>query len=205
MAQDARVLIVARTKMYNGRVCIGALAEGGEHLRLLNAKCGYEASAFQVGELWDVTFEACETKPPHVEDVAVTKAKRIGVENNPVKFILSRIQPWTGLITSLYGGRIRFTGTGSGYISAAGGLPEGATGFWRPDADLLLESTPTGNFYGHPSDYRHLKFVGFQEAVKTISAGTLVRVSLAKWWKPRDADGSFEERCYAQLSGWLDK
>lgn len=24
----------------------------------------------------------------------------------------------------------------------------------------------------------------------------------ARRWKPRDADPSFEERCYAQLSGW---
>lgn len=42
-----------------------------------------------------------------------------------------------------------------------------------------------------------LKFVGFQEHVSRIQAGTIIRLSLANWW-----DGQGEDRCYLQLSGW---
>ena len=35
-----------------------------------------------------------------------------------------------------------------------------------------------------------------------IPAGTLVRVSLAHWWRPED-DHTGELRCYVQLSGWF--
>jgi ATP-dependent DNA helicase RecQ len=44
-------------------------------------------------------------------------------------------------------------------------------------------------------------FVGFQEPVEVIPAGTLLRVSLAHWWRPRE-DADVEPRCYVQLSGW---
>jgi epoxyqueuosine reductase len=37
----------------------------------------------------------------------------------------------------------------------------------------------------------------------TIPAGTLVRVSLARWWRPDANDTSFPERCFVQLSGWF--
>ena len=49
-----------------------------------------------------------------------------------------------------------------------------------------------------------LTFVGFQEPLEIIPAGTLVRVSLAHWWQPEDTP-DVEERCYAQLSGWFFK
>ena len=44
-----------------------------------------------------------------------------------------------------------------------------------------------------------MPYVGFEEAVETIPAGTLVRVSLARWW---DTNGTTEDRCSLQLSGW---
>ena len=56
--------------------------------------------------------------------------------------------------------------------------------------------------YYPKSDYRHMSYVGTQAPIEVIEKGRLVRVSLACWWKPQDADPDFEERCYAQLSGW---
>ena len=50
---------------------------------------------------------------------------------------------------------------------------------------------------------RKITFVGFQNPVQLISAGTLLRISLARWWAPNDDD--VEERCYLQLSGWYEK
>lgn len=44
-----------------------------------------------------------------------------------------------------------------------------------------------------------LKFVGFQTIIPYIPKGTIIRLSLANWW---NGDGSGEDRCYLQLSGW---
>jgi len=94
----------------------------------------------------------------------------------------------------------RITGNGVGYISPAD-VPAGATGFWIPDSPLKLDVDDRDK-RGYYTNHRHLSYVGTEEEVDVIQAGQLVRVSLARWWKPRDADPSFEERCYAQISGW---
>jgi len=202
MSEERRVMIVARTKMGFGRACIGALSEQGENLRLLSPNCGYQPSELQIGQLWDITFDRCKITPPHAEDVAVTKQVQRG-EGDAKAYVLERVKPLKGMIYELFEGKIQFTNSGSGYVSASHGIPDAATGFWIPSSDLHLETTPRGALYGPKQDYRHLKYVGFAEPAKSIVAGELVRVSLAKWWKPPQADADFEERCYAQLSGWL--
>jgi hypothetical protein len=196
-------MIVARTKMGGGRVCIGALSEQGENLRLLSPTCGYEQSALQTGQLWDITFDRCKITPPHGEDVAVVQQVQRKQDVDVREFVLERVKILKGTISELFEGKIRFTSSGSGYISATNGLPDGATGFWLPSTPLYLEEAPRGALYGPHQDYRHLKYVGFPGPIAIIPAGQLVRVSLAKWWKPADASPDFEERCYAQLSGWL--
>ncbi len=35
-----------------------------------------------------------------------------------------------------------------------------------------------------------------------IPANTLVRVSLARWWRPTNAEPDFPVRCYMQIYGW---
>lgn len=76
-------------------------------------------------------------------------------------------------------------------------IPSFSTQFWIADSDLIY----TEQFGKHYYRYKQtrLKFVGFQEIVKRIPAGTIIRLSLANWW---DGDGSGEDRCYLQLSGW---
>ncbi|MFH1320564.1 MAG: hypothetical protein ABII90_07920 [Bacteroidota bacterium] len=54
--------------------------------------------------------------------------------------------------------------------------------------------------YSYPIRWRNISYVGFQNPVDKIPAGTLVRISLARWWSPNED----EERCYLQLSGWYD-
>jgi hypothetical protein len=77
-----RVLIVARTRMHGSKVCVGALSDSGEHLRLMNATCDSNVaseSPYRIGEWWSVQGKWCgEQKPPHVEDFAVTQATRLG-------------------------------------------------------------------------------------------------------------------------------
>ena len=203
--QAKRVLIVARTRMFGAKVCVGALSEVGENLRLMNRQCDSNIGMktdYRVGEWWQVECMPCGLqKPPHVEDVAVTSATKLGDEGNLLQYLKSATKPWTGSIECLFDKKIRFTGNGGGYVSAAD-IPSGATGFWIPDSPLTLDvdNREKRCYYSHFG--RHLSYVGTEEEIEVIPSGQLVRVSLARWWKPRDADPSFEERCYAQLSGW---
>ena len=69
---------------------------------------------------------------------------------------------------------------------------------------ILFEAQvmPTFFFPKPPEGRRaryNIPYVGCAEAIDLIPAGTLVRVSLARWWRP---EGMNEERCYLQLSGW---
>jgi hypothetical protein len=140
--------------------------------------------------------------PPHLEDVTVSAAKKLGTVDDLVGYITKRANPWTGAITELFDGKIQFTQNGAGYISKSD-VSNRATGFWIPSKDLNLEQDERGKDGYYPkNDYRHLSYVGTQDPFANINAGQLVRVSLARWWKPADADPDFEERCYAQLSGW---
>ncbi len=206
MPKTKTVVIVARTRMYGGRVCVGALSDDGVSIRLLNSKCDFnrdQDSPYQVGEKWEVVCTPCGTrKPPHVEDAAVTEANRVGTEKNLVGYILQCAKPWKGSIDILFEGKIQFTQNGAGYISESA-VPAAATGSWIPSSNLLIKKDDRGKVGYYPqNDYRHLSYVGVQDPVEQIKAGQLVRVSLAGWWKPQDADPGFEERCYAQLSGW---
>lgn len=206
MPESKFVVIVARTRMYGGRVCVGALSEAGENLRLMNKDCAAEqghSCRFMVGEEWEITCDACgPRRPPHVEDVAVSKAIQRGSVASLAEYILKRATPWKGTIDTLFEGNIQFTGNGAGFISEAG-IPAGATGFWIPSDDLRLDHDDRDKAGYYPEhDFRHLSYVGVQDPIDVIRAGQLVRVSLARWWRPQDADPGFEERCYAQLSGW---
>ena len=95
-----------------------------------------------------------------------------------------------------------FTANGNGYISRAMGVPKYSTWFWIPDKDLTLRDD--GKHYDYPAPYfqKGMSYVGEPVAIPVIPAGTLVRLSLARWWRPPDVD-DLEERCYLQLSGWF--
>lgn len=206
MTNTSEVLVVARTRMSGAKVCIGALSKDGASLRLMNSACASELaqqSPYKIGEWWRVTYAPCgNQRPPHLEDVAVSARERIGEQDNMSSYLLSKTKPWKGKIDVLFDGKISFTKNGAGYISPSA-VPAHATGFWVPSTALDLETDAQEKLGYYPlNDHRHLSYVGTQDALPRIKAGQLVRVSLARWWKPRDADPSFEERCYVQLSGW---
>ncbi|RME45475.1 MAG: DNA helicase RecQ [Chloroflexi bacterium] len=76
--------------------------------------------------------------------------------------------------------------------------------FWVPDRPLQRLTGGKRIRYAYPGDQEKcsLVFVGFQEPLDVIPAGTLLRVSLAHWWQPEDKP-EVEPRCYVQLSGWF--
>lgn len=206
--QKQRVLIVAKTRRGSG-ACIGGITHNGRSVRLeaadaaTNKRAGLE---YNVGELWEVDAAAPPAViPPHVENLVVYTKRRLSVMPNPIPFIERCMPPKLGGPEVLYEGLAQATAAGALYIAERTGVPPYSTLFWRPDRPLRLESsggTRLRYSYATLEGDRTLTFVGFQEPLAEIPAGTLVRVSLAHWWRPRDQPHD-EKRCYVQLSGWF--
>jgi hypothetical protein len=203
------VLIVAKTHLSEG-VCIGALAENGRYLRLMDEKGAHQPAGcpFEINQVWEITVRKAHTlKPPHVEDVKVLhkEFKRTLKAGRTMYEVLKkcRVKIWKGDPQILFDGCLYWTTSGSGYISRSGIIPLHSVGFWIPDKDLEQYRVPEKIRYRYPcpSGLISLPYVGFEYPAELIPAGTLLRVSLARWW---DKEGEKEERCSLQLSGWYD-
>ncbi len=205
-----RVLIVAKTRM-GGGACIGGITETGKSVRLIPFNADPHDGAnreYNVGEIWEISAEP-ETSliPPHNENIVVHKKSRLHTTKD-LKDLESTIEllmpPKIGDPRELYEGLLKTTDSGSLYVPPRGDIPPYSTTFWRTDQQLSLEREMRKLRYHYPTGNGGctLTFVGFQKPLETIPAGTLLRVSLAHWWKPRDTRNT-EERCYVQLSGWF--
>lgn len=197
------VLIVAKTKLGYG-VCVGALDANQQSLRLYERGWRFPAAttSYEIGQLWAMELEyKQDTEPPHVEDTLVLSRRLIRDVGNLKRYLLARIEPWTGPITDLFDGRLGFTGSGRGYIQRPR-LPSRSTWFWLPDAPLTAKRNGKGKVYYSYRDQYEISYVGVADAIETIPTSALVRVSLARWWKPPDAGEDFPQRCYLQISGW---
>ena len=202
-----KVLIVAKTRM-GGGACIGAITETGESVRLIPFNEDPQDGAnieYEVGDIWEISAEPVTNLiPPHIENVVVHEKHRLGTANNSIGSIERFMPPKDGHPFGLYEGSLQSTEKGALYIAKHSGVPPYSTTFWRPDQPLIRDTEEKRVRYRYSSDNggSTLTFVGFQEPLEVIPAGTLVRVSLAHWWQPEDTPDA-EERCYAQLSGWF--
>ena len=206
-----RVLIVARTRMSND-ACVGGLAlDSNRNVRLLRPGGLHqpENTSFDVGQVWELDFhQPSRITPPHVEDVIVTKEHYIGKQPDLRNFLMQRVQTWQGGPDKLFDGLLVLE-SASGYICRRKGIPNCSVGYWLPDNSLTM--TYKNNKPSYQMEYRNeesrshyrrafsIKYVGFSDPIYRIPVGSLVRVSLARWWVQSEAD---EERCYLQLSGW---
>ena len=200
-----RALVVSRTRM-QPRHCVGALLTDGTSIRLLEADGSNQSpnSPFQVGQIWDIDYRKPQVTPPHVEDVIVTRRGARPVRAIPADQLASRIKriidPWRGSIAELFDGKVAFTANSNGYVCERLGIPGRSTWFWIPDRSLQLRCD--GRHYDYLGD--GMAYVGVsprhEDLPEALPAGTLVRVSLARWWRPDDSDS--EMRCYLQMSGW---
>jgi ATP-dependent DNA helicase RecQ len=202
-----RVLIVAKTRRGAG-ACIGGIAVDGKSVRLVAADAATNERAgleYEVGEVWEVdSAPDPHIKPPHVENIIVYHARRLKPAADVEKAILRFMPPVTGGPEKLFEERLQALPSGTLYIAERTGLPSRSTMFWRPDQPLALDYEGKRIRYRYPTDDggRTVTFVGFQEPVDAIPAGTLLRVSLAHWWRPSEKPDE-ELRCYVQLSGWF--
>ena len=186
--------------------CISGLTNDNQQIRLLTVD-GHQwqnDSPFEVGQIWDMDFQPSpDLVPPHLEDVLVSRQSFLREEPNLKRHLLNRVTPWKGGIDQIFDGVLDYTMHDNGYVCKRLGLPSLSTGFWLPDRDLTLREDGKHYDYKDGMWRRGLSYVGEEPKPPVVlRAETLVRVSLARWWKPENASPDFEERCYAQLSGW---
>lgn len=204
-----RILIVAKTHLSKA-VCVGALAVNGRFLRLLDEHSGNPAvnTDYEVRQIWEIKCrKAYKLIPPHTEDVNVLHKEYLGTldSNRSMLDVLKKCKTkiWEGSPEILFDGCLQWSEKGSGYLNATCELPRNSVGFWLSDKPLTKYRVYEKVRYLYPceSGKRSLPYVGFASPVDSIPAGTLLRVSLARWW---DKEGETEKRCSLQLSGWFD-
>lgn len=196
------VLIVSKTHMSNSACVGGFVLSDNTYVRLLNPGSRNQApdTGFEIGQVWDLDFIVKNPLiPPHIEDVIVRQKEFVKVVENLAAIIKNRkLINWEGSIENVFDGLLQWTGAGSGYIDPNGALPAHSVGFWTSDMDLIRHNY-MGTRYNYPDNkvYRSLKFVGYQEPVETIPAGTIIRLSLTRSFTGNETNGY-----WLQLSGW---
>lgn len=200
------VLITSKT--HKGKAaCVGGLLINNNRLvRLLNPGNWdqFANTDFDIGDVWDITFqERDDVEPPHIEDIIILSKKYVSNIGDISQFLQkSGVTIYNGSPNQIFDGLLDWTGNGGGYLSQ-GKLPDNSVGFWISDSDLILDEDDKHYVYKTNDIFerdKRIAYVGFAPKVKVIPSGTLMRVSLARWWKPEDS--TIEERCYLQLSGW---
>lgn len=187
-------------------VCIGGLTRDGVNVRLIprGRQNHPENAAYEIGDIWEMELTPVpQADAPHVEDHTIDRATRIGRARSLATLIPSRAAVWRGGPDSVFGGALRYRTSGRAYI-AREAIPACSVGFWIPDRPLesrSLSGKPGYVYQWQDGRNATFRYVGFEPPIPIIRSGSLIRVSLARWWRPPD-DPSVEESCYAQISGW---
>ena len=194
----------------NMGVCVGGITFDGRLVRLLDNNGHNQSNGcpYKINEVYEVAFiEKQNPIPPHIEDILVQSSKYVEQLKDDIRMInvitKRNINICKGRIGDLFDKCLKFTNNGSGYINSLK-IPQNSVSFWIADKDLIKNIDSNGKIrYQYQTDFFssdiQIKYVGFQPAEDIISKGTLLRVSLARWWAP---DDEVENRCYLQLSGW---
>jgi hypothetical protein len=197
-------VIVAKTRMREGRICVGAHdLDDFRSLRLFRHDGSYlnEDANLDVGDVWELEYvERPGAVAPHLEDVLVQRggARRMGREEYLAALVVARDVVWDS-IDELFEGRLNFTAAGSAYVPEARPLPSRSTGYWRPAAELTLyhvSEKPRYRWTGGGA-LRNIRYVGAAEPDTEIPAGSLVRLSLSQLFAPPDGPRGY----WLQLSG----
>lgn len=200
------VLILSKTKYGSTLVCVGGICVSNKQfIRLLNQGGYYQPAdtKFNIGDVWDITFTVNPNrKEPHNEDVTIHTynfVKKIYPLETYIKNM--GVPIWNNNISNIFEGKILWQKNGKGYFSEnINNYPSHSVGFWISDVDLRYSN---GSYiYENNGISRQIIYKGNQSALQVIPKGRLIRLSLAKWWKPEDSD--IEARCYLQLSGWYE-
>jgi ATP-dependent DNA helicase RecQ len=203
------VLIVSKTHM-SSAACVGGLVlSNNRYVRLLNAGNYNQPTDtdFEVGDIYDLTFtDRTNIHPPHIEDVIISSKTFVRRVDNMPNFLTQRnIIDWNSHINNLFGGLLSWTNSGTGYIPLVGQMPSKSVGFWIADKDLIRVSFENNKIryrYSNGTQFRNISYVGYQETLATIPAGTILRVSLSRIFPPENSEITAPRGYYLQLSGW---
>ena len=202
------VLIVSKTHMAVN-ACVGGLVlSNNRYVRLLNAGNQNQPAEtdFKIGDVWDIQFSnRINPLPPHIEDVVISSKRYLRrIDDMPTLISQRQLIDWSGHIDNLFDGRLRWTNSGSGYIPHDGQMPSKSVGFWRSNDPLsrVVFDSKTRFRYPNGSTYRNLSYVGFQDTIQFIPAGTIMRVSLSRLFPKENSDIQAPRGYYLQLSGW---
>jgi hypothetical protein len=196
-----KVTIVSRTQMAHG-VCIGGLTrDDRRNVRLLPASGEHSHpldAQYVVGDVWDVELAAPSSLvPPHVEDQLVLSGRRVAPQSGLEVWLRNNVAPWRGGASSLFDGRLHVTPSGKAYVGRDA-VPSSSVGFWVPTDDLVLDESAERYQVPWRDGWISVKYVGSDPPAAVIVAGTLVRVSLSRWFpNSTGIDG-----CWLQISGW---
>lgn len=204
------VLILSKTKYGTTQVCVGGICiNNKQFVRLLNQGGYYQPAdtKFNIGDIWDVSFTSVTSKrEPHNEDVTIHSYKFIR-KIYPLETYIKNmgVSIWKNNVANIFEGKILWQGNGKGYFSEnIKNYPSHSVGFWISDVDLKHQKVGHQDFYIYQNNgiSRQIVYKGNQSILPIIPKGRLIRLSLAKWWKPEDSN--IEARCYLQLSGWYE-
>ncbi|MFR9546215.1 MAG: hypothetical protein SNJ29_11655 [Rikenellaceae bacterium] len=213
----SKVLILSKTRMANNNVCVGAIdLESSKSIRLLDRNGHHESidiCEYNIYDAWEIDYVKHHGRlSPHNEDVAVISKKKIGVKNKNLSLrtilINNKAKLFSGDLQSIFDGCLKCTQNGAMYINEEN-TPNYSTCFWISDKPMSINRFNNQIKYVYQDPlYRfgkQIKFVGLSNNIKDIiPANTLIRFSLAHWWKP-DNGGIIELRCYLQLSGIFEE
>lgn len=212
----SKVLILSKTKMQEDRVCVGGVdLDNRCSVRLLDCNGHHETineCPYDLLSVWDIECTRMHRRPaPHLEDVKVTRRRNIKETVSPAELLKLadyniRIYNNTSL-QETFTGKLLSTEGGSFYVSEEYGVPNFSTCFWICDKPLHQSkySKPEKVKFSYKDDEENwfqITYVGVEKAPNRIPKGSLIRLSLAHWWRPEDSDT--EERCYLQLSGFYE-
>ena len=208
MVKREKVFIVGRTRA-GSMLCIGAMAlHGLKSMRLKrNSSPPYwfcDSCPFDVGGVFEIDYVESPdpNNPHHREDVVVYRQNCTGhVDFDQVIEVLDKnnmifkgSSPIGSFQHSGFHHPMRRAQSGAFYI------PEGelenlmnSTSFWICDSDLVLENTRYANRRHNYS----IKYVGEENPVEVIQAGTVIRLSTSTKWE------KVGNSAFLQLSGWF--
>lgn len=214
----ARVIIVSKTRMSNNNVCVGGVDFNNKRsVRLLNENGYHETQdecPYNIWDVWDIDYiPSNQRTAPHVEDVNVINRNKLGVLKSELRNLnefakllrQSNIPVFSGGLMNCFDGKLKSTQYGTLFINEDD-VPNYSTCFWICDRTVNRSDFRGKTRYNYNDGVRqwgyNISYVGLSEASAQIPVGSLIRLSLAHWWSPDDSED--EERCYLQLSGYLE-
>ena len=204
--QKSEVLILSRTQMTKN-VCVGGFdITLGRNIRLLTSEGSNqpENSPFQIGQLWEISYNAkINLIYPHTEDVIIKNAELFNSLNKDqvVSFINENCRINSGSPSDLFDGLVNVQPRGASFIDDSH-IPNHSVCFWRPIKHLTYTNSFNKSKYNYLDEYNNIiyfPYVGLSDNSNIIPAGSIIRISLARWWSPPN---STIKACYLQISGW---